>query len=99
MSKNRKLLEKGKLKMESLRLRFLRSTSLSRIGKDGLLKIHLPQAKEGTEFDIIVIYEIAVPKEETATEQTMKLSDFYGCIQDETFIRHPQLEQPEREAF
>jgi len=27
------------------------------------------------------------------------LSDFYGCIQDETFIRHPQLEQPEREAF
>ena len=92
MSKNRKLLEKGKLKMESLRLR-------SRIDKDGLLKIHLPQAKEGTEFDIIVIYEIAVPKEETATQQTMKLSDFYGCIQDETFIRHPQLEQPEREAF
>ncbi|MFN5991480.1 MAG: hypothetical protein ACLBM4_21160 [Dolichospermum sp.] len=92
MSKNHKLLEKGKLKMESLRLR-------SRIGKDGLLKIHLPQAKEGTEFDIIVIYEIAVPKEETATQQTMKLSDFYGCIQDETFIRHPQLEQPEREAF
>ena len=92
MSKNHKLLEKGKLKMESLRLR-------SRIGKDGLLKIHLPQAKEGTEFDIIVIYEIAVPKEKTATEQTMKLSDFYGCIQDETFIRHPQLEQPEREAF
>jgi hypothetical protein len=33
MSKNHKLLEKGKLKMESLRLR-------SRIGKDGLLKIH-----------------------------------------------------------
>ena len=92
MSKNRKLLEKGKLKMESLRLR-------SRIGKDGLLKIHLPRAKEGTEFDIIVIYEIAVAKEETATEKTMKLSDFYGCIQDETFIRHPQLEQPEREAF
>jgi len=29
----------------------------------------------------------------------MKVSDFYGCIQDETFIRHPQLEQPEREAF
>ena len=80
------------LKMESLRIR-------SRIGKDRLLKIHLPQAKEGTEFDIIVIYEIAVPKEATATETTMKLSDFYGCFQDETFIRHPQLEQPERETF
>jgi hypothetical protein len=27
------------------------------------------------------------------------LSDFYGCIQDETFIRHPQPEQAERELF
>ncbi|MFN5999767.1 MAG: hypothetical protein ACK471_00050 [Dolichospermum sp.] len=92
MSKNHKLLEKGKLKMESLRLR-------SRIGKDGLLKIHLPQAKEGTEFDIIVIYEIAGPTQQTATQQTLNLSDFYGCIQDETFIRHPQLDHPDREAF
>jgi hypothetical protein len=32
-------------------------------------------------------------------EDTTKLSDFYGCIKDETFIRHPQPEQPEREAF
>ena len=24
---------------------------------------------------------------------------FYGCIDDETFIRHPQSEQPEREPI
>ncbi|MBC5793985.1 hypothetical protein H5968_02195 [Sphaerospermopsis sp. LEGE 00249] len=38
-------------------------------------------------------------KKNSPKEQTMKLSDLYGCIQDEIFIRHPQLEQPEREAF
>ncbi|MBF2014645.1 MAG: hypothetical protein IGS23_05415 [Rivularia sp. T60_A2020_040] len=27
------------------------------------------------------------------------LAQFYGCIQDETFFRHPQAEQPEREAI
>lgn len=27
------------------------------------------------------------------------LAQYYGCIDDETFIRHPQPEQPERESF
>ncbi|WP_071187210.1 hypothetical protein [Trichormus sp. NMC-1] len=73
--------------MQSIRVR-------SRIGKDGLLQIQLPEAKEGMELDIILVYETA-----SATQEITKLSDFYGCIQDETFIRHPQPEQPERETF
>ncbi|NCS40806.1 MAG: hypothetical protein GPJ20_18490 [Microcystis aeruginosa BS13-10] len=58
----------------------------SLIGKNGLLQIQLPE--------IILVYESASP-----TKTTTKLSDFYGCIQDETFIRHPQPEQAEREPF
>jgi hypothetical protein len=27
------------------------------------------------------------------------LAQYYGCIDDETFIRHPQPGQPEREAI
>jgi len=54
----------------------------------------LPETTEGTELDIILVYESASP-----TKTTTKLSDFYGCIQDETFIRHPQPEQAEREPF
>ena len=66
----------------------------SRIGKDGLLQIQLPEAQEGTELDIVLVYET-----EEISQNTIKISDFYGCIQDETFIRHPQPEQPERESF
>lgn len=73
--------------MQSIRVR-------SRIGKNGLLQIQLPETTEGTELDIIVVYETA-----PAIQNTTKLSDLYGCIQDETFIRHPQPEQPERETF
>ena len=64
--------------MQSIRVRSL-------IGKNGLLQIQLPETTEGTELDIILVYE-------SATKTTKKLSDFYGCIQDETFIRHPQPE-------
>jgi hypothetical protein len=73
--------------MQSLRVRSL-------IGKNGLLQIQLPETTEGTELDIILVYESASPK-----TITKKLSDFYGSIQDETFIRHSQPEQPERELF
>ncbi len=65
----------------------------SRIGKNGILQIQLPQTIEGTELDIILVYEPSSPK------TTAKLKDFYGCIQDETFFRHPQPEQQDREAF
>lgn len=74
--------------MQSIRMR-------SRIGKNGLLQIQLPESTEGTELDIILVYEPASPQIDGA-----KLSDrFYGCIQDETFVRHPQPEQQERESF
>jgi hypothetical protein len=71
--------------MQSIRMRSL-------IGKNGLLQIQLPETTEGTELDIILVYE-------SATKITTKLSDFYGSIEDETFIRHPQPEQAERELF
>ncbi|MEH2276875.1 MAG: hypothetical protein V7K40_19325 [Nostoc sp.] len=36
----------------------------------------------------------------TLTEITeYPLPQFYGCIQDETFFRHPQGQQPEREPI
>jgi hypothetical protein len=66
----------------------------SRIGKDGILQIQLPEGREGTELDIILVYEIS-----SITQEKTKLSDFYGCIEDDTFIRHPQPEQPEREIL
>ena len=73
--------------MQSIRVK-------SRIGKDGILQIQLPEGREGTELDIILVYEIS-----STTQEKTKLSDFYGCIEDDTFIRHPQPEQPEREIF
>ena len=73
--------------MQSIRVK-------SRIGKDGILQIQLPEGREGTELDIILVYEIS-----STTQEKTKLSDFYGCIEDDTFIRHPQPEQPERETF
>ncbi|WP_238360732.1 hypothetical protein [Iningainema tapete] len=37
---------------------------------------------------------------ETPTEAPeYPLTKFYGCIQDETFFRHPQGQQQEREAI
>jgi hypothetical protein len=67
----------------------------SHIGKNGVLQINLPQVTEGTELDIILVYEQASPAKDTT-----KISDsFYGSIQDDTFFRHPQPEQADREAF
>jgi len=50
--------------MQSIRVRFLGRASLSLIGKNGLLQIQLPETTEGTELDIIVVYESA-PKTTT----------------------------------
>jgi hypothetical protein len=64
--------------MQTIRVR-------SRLGKNGLLQIQLPEATEGTELDVILVYEPA-----STTIDRAKLRDkFYGCIQDETFVRHP----------
>jgi hypothetical protein len=38
-------------------------------------------------------------QEQNPASDESSLTDFYGCIQDETFIRHPQGSQPEREPI
>ncbi|MBD2543516.1 hypothetical protein [Planktothricoides raciborskii] len=83
--------------MQSIRVRFAQAIRFaeSRIGKNGIVQIQLPEVTEGTEVDIIVVYEST-----STAKDTKKMSDrFYGCIQDETFLRHPQPEPAERETF
>ena len=55
--------------MHSIRMR-------SKVGKNGLLQLQLPQATEGLELDIILVYEPA-PKFAASTKVNPK---FYGCI-------------------
>ena len=69
-------------------------TLKSHIGSDGLLKIHLPEIRD-TDIDVVIVYQTSLPKGVEAAS----LSQFYGCIQDDSFIRHPQNEQPEREPL
>lgn len=68
-------------------------TLKSRVGSDGLLKIHLPEAMN-TEIEVILVYQI-----QSQPSQVLPKSGSYGCVQDELFIRQPQPRQPEREAF
>jgi hypothetical protein len=63
----------------------------SKVGKNGLLQVQLPQATEGSELDIILVYEPA-PNFVASTKVNPK---FYGCIDDDTFVRHPQGTQSE----
>jgi hypothetical protein len=45
-------------------------------------------------------YALTEPNFSTQTQiSTYPLPKFYGCIQDETFLRHPQGQQPEREPI
>ena len=69
-------------------------TLKSHIGSDGLLQVHLPDIKD-TDIEVIIIYQASLPKHVEA----QSLSQFYGCIQDDSFFRHPQPEQPEREPL
>ena len=69
-------------------------TLKSHIGSDGLLKVHLPDIRD-TDIEVVIVYQTSLPK----GVESVPLSQFYGCIQDETFIRHPQHEQPEREPL
>lgn len=66
----------------------------SHVDSDGLLHIHLPDVSDA-DVEIILVYQPIVRK----SSGEGSLARFYGCIQDETFIRHPQGEQPERESF
>lgn len=69
-------------------------TLKSHIGSDGLLKVHLPDIRD-TDIEVVIVYQTTLPKAVKAAP----LSEFYECIQDDSFIRHPQNEQPEREPL
>lgn len=66
----------------------------SHIGSDGLLKVHLPDMKD-TDIEAVIVYQTSLPKDVKAVD----LSQFYGCIQDDSFFRHLQSDQPEREPM
>jgi hypothetical protein len=69
-------------------------TLKSHIGSDGLLKVHLPDIRDA-DIEVVIVYQTSLPKGVEAAS----LSQFYGCIQDDSFIRHPQNEQPERDLL
>jgi hypothetical protein len=69
-------------------------TLKSHIGNDGLLKVHLPDIRD-TDIEVVIVYQTSLAK----GVESVPLSQFYGCIQDDSFIRHPQNEQPEREPL
>jgi hypothetical protein len=69
-------------------------TLKSHIGKDGLLKVHLPDMQD-TDIEVVIVYQTSFSK----ALEVEPLSRFYGCIQDDSFFRHPQPEQPERESL
>jgi hypothetical protein len=61
-----------------------------------------PQAELREELDLTRLLKTLIEslQPETPTElREYPLPQFYGCIQDETFFRHPQGQQPEREAI
>jgi hypothetical protein len=66
----------------------------SHIGQDGLLKVHLPDMKN-TDIEVVIVYQTRSPE----AVEVHPLAKFYGCIQDDSFFRHPQGEQPERESL
>lgn len=69
-------------------------TLKSHIGNDGLLKVHLPDMQD-MDIEVVIVYQTNLPK----AIEAEPLSQFYGCIQDDSFFRHPQGEQPERESL
>ncbi|AGY57547.1 hypothetical protein [Gloeobacter kilaueensis] len=64
------------------------------IGSDGLLKVHLPEARN-MDVDVVIVYRTSTIEQ----VEEAPPAQFYGCIQDETFLRQPQNAQPERESL
>jgi hypothetical protein len=60
-------------------------TLKSHIGSDGLLKVHLPDMRD-TDIEVVIVYQTTLTK----GVEAVPLSQFYGWIQDDSFIRHPQ---------
>jgi hypothetical protein len=69
-------------------------TLRSHVGNDGLLTIRLPDMRD-TDVEVTIVYQARQPN----VSEAVSLSELYGCIQDDSLIRHPQGEQPERESF
>lgn len=57
-------------------------TLKSHIGSDGLLKVHLPDMRD-TDIEVVIVYQTSLPK----AVEAETLSQFYGCIQDDSFNR------------
>jgi hypothetical protein len=74
--------------MESIKVR-------RHIGQDGILHLDIPVGMTEREVEVMVIYQ-SVP---SSTTNAKSIEQFYGCIQDDSFFRHPQSEQPERESL
>jgi hypothetical protein len=51
-----------------------------------VLHLDLPVEVRNQEVEVMVIYQSIAPGQQSA----QGLSRFYGCIQDETFIRHTE---------
>jgi hypothetical protein len=47
----------------------------------------------------ILDFAESLVQESDSTSAMSSVTEFYGCIQDETFIRHPQGNQPDRELL
>lgn len=77
-------------------------TLKSHVGSDGLLSVHLPDLKD-TDVERVFVYQSVTPSEVEQplvnTAHGTPLDQFDGCIQDESFVRHPQPQQPDRETL
>ncbi len=61
-----------------------------------------PVAELPEKFDLTQLLKALIESLQLATQTEITeypLPQFYGCIQDETFFRHPQGQQPEREPI
>uniref|UniRef100_B8HS20 Uncharacterized protein n=1 Tax=Cyanothece sp. (strain PCC 7425 / ATCC 29141) TaxID=395961 RepID=B8HS20_CYAP4 len=69
-------------------------TLKSHVGSDGVLRVHLPDIRD-TDIEVVIVYQ----KTGSQSDDSLPLAQFYGCIQDDSFFRHSQPEQPDREPL
>jgi hypothetical protein len=77
----------------------------SHIGEDGMLHLDIPPEFKGQEVDVTVTFE-PITEEENYPEEDLSHLEWHefieataGCINDDTFFRHPQGEFPVRESL
>lgn len=77
----------------------------SHVDEDGVLHLDIPAQFKGMEVDITVTVEpvkqedVSVGKDLTQWEWHKFIEETAGSINDETFVRQPQGELPERESL